>query len=214
MSEDSSVESDSKSYNEIPSLEDVEKIKRNYQPLTPSKKVYDVRLPDDITDFGQNFKDPVDSNKLDFTDAYEQVDLNPDTSKMKSVVSNIEKPSTPPLRRSTRDRKPVDILDPSPSLSQVGKSRLCNKKLRRSKSPSKKFPMKRPPTPKWTKVYNGKVLDELALVQFVCMTAIAEGQGTPVDINLLDLVDMSKAFAQTSSVDTNKTAKSEKYSLK
>ena len=133
---------------------------------------------------------------------------------MKSVVSNIEKPSTPPLRRSTRDRKPVDILDPSPSLSQVGKSRLCNKKLRRSKSPSKKFPMKRPPTPKWTKVYDGKVLDELALVQFVCMTAIAEGEGTPVDINILDLVDMSKAFAQTSSVDTSKTAKPEKYSLK
>ena len=74
--------------------------------------------------------------------------------------------------------------------------------------------MKRPPTPKWTKVYNGKVLDELALVQFVCMTAIAEGEGTPVDINLLDLVDMSKTFAQTSSVDTNKTAKPEKYSLK
>ena len=46
------------------------------------------------------------------------------------------------------------------------------------------------------------------------MTAIAEGQGTPVDINLLDLVDMSKAFAQTSSVDTKKTAKPEKYSLK
>ena len=46
------------------------------------------------------------------------------------------------------------------------------------------------------------------------MTAIAEVEGTPVDINLLDLVDMSKAFAQTSSVDTNKTAKPEKYSLK
>ena len=46
------------------------------------------------------------------------------------------------------------------------------------------------------------------------MTAIAEGEGTPVDINLLDLVDMSKAFAQTSSVDTKKTAKPEKYSLK
>ena len=54
--------------------------------------------------------------------------------------------------------------------------------------------MKRPPTPRWTKVYNGKVLDDLALVQFVCMTSIAEGEGTPVDINLLDLVDMSKIF--------------------
>ena len=74
--------------------------------------------------------------------------------------------------------------------------------------------MKRHPTPKWTKVYDGKVLDELALVQFICMTSIAEGEGTLVDINLLDLVDMSKAFAQTSSIDTKKTAKPEKYSLK
>ena len=70
--------------------------------------------------------------------------------------------------------------------------------------------MKRPPTPKWTKVYDGKVLDELALVQFVCMTSIAEGEGTPVDINMLDLVDMSKAFAQTSTItDSKKTAKPE-----
>ena len=75
--------------------------------------------------------------------------------------------------------------------------------------------MKRPPTPKWTKVYDGKVLDELALVQFVCMTSIAEGEGTPVDINMLDLVEMRKAFAQSSTIGySKKTAKSEKYSLK
>ena len=92
---------------------------------------------------------------------------------------------------------------------------MCNKKLRRLNSPPKRSPMKRPPTPSWTKVYDGKVLDELALVQFVCMTSIAEGEGTPVDINLLDLVDMSKAFAQTStSTDSKKTAKPEKHSLK
>ena len=47
--------------------------------------------------------------------------------------------------------------------------------------------MKRPLTPRYTKVYDGKVLDGYALVQFVCMTSIAEGEGTPVDINLLDL---------------------------
>ena len=41
------------------------------------------------------------------------------------------------------------------------------------------------------------------------MTCIAEGQGAPADINLLDLVDMSKAFAQTAKT----TAKPEKFSL-
>ena len=167
VSEDSSVESDSKSYNDIPSLEDVEKIRRNYHPMTPSKKVYDVTLPDKVTSMGKDPDDNDPFNRLDAKDAYDQVDLSSNGSKGRSIISNVEKPPTPSLRRSTRDKKPVDILDPSPSLSQIGKSRLCNKKLRRSKSPSKKFPMKRPPTPKWTKVYDGKVLDELALVQFV-----------------------------------------------
>ena len=46
--------------------------------------------------------------------------------------------------------------------------------------------MKWSPTPTYTKVYDGKVLDELALVHFVCMTSVAEGEGAPVDINLLD----------------------------
>ena len=215
VSEDSSVDSDSKSYNDIPSLEDLGKIKRNYQPTTPSKKVYDVSLPDSVDNIGQDSEDNDGSDKLDFTDAYEQVDLNSSPARRQPIISNIEKPPTPPLRRSGRNRKPVDILDPSPSLTQVGKSRKCNKKLRRSNSPPKRFPMKRPPTPKWTKVYGGKVLDGLALVQFICMTSIAEGEGTPVDINMLDLVDMSKAFAQTSTIgDSKKTVKPEKYSLK
>ena len=127
----------------------------------------------------------------------------------------MERPPTPPLRRSGRERRPVDILDPSPSLTQVGKSRMCNKKLRRSNSPPKRFPMKRPLTPRWTKVYHGKVLDDLALVQFVCMTSIAEGEGTPVDINLLGLVDTSKAFAQTyTTTDSKKITKPEIFSLK
>ena len=139
MSEDSSVESDSKSYNNIPSLEDVEKIRRNYHPTTPSKKVYDVTLPDKVTSIGKEPDDNDPLNRLDAKDAYEQVDLSSNRSKRRSVISNVEKPPTPPLRRSTRDKKPVDILDPSPSLSQVGKSRLCNKKLRRSNSPPKKF---------------------------------------------------------------------------
>ena len=108
----------------------------------------------------------------------------------------------------------MDILDLSPSLTPVGKSRMCNKKLRRSNYPPKRTPMKRPPAPRYTKFYDGRVLDEFALVQFVCMTYIAEGEGTPVDINLLDLVDMSKAFAQITTTDNKKAAKPEKYSLK
>ena len=108
----------------------------------------------------------------------------------------------------------MDILDPSPSLTQVEKSRKCNKKLRRSKSQPKRTPMKRPPAPVFTQVHDRKVLDEYAMVQFLCMTTIAEGEGTPVDINLLDLVDMSKAFSQTSTIDTKKTVKPEKFSLK
>ena len=52
-------------------------------------------------------------------------------------------------------------------------------------------------------------MDDLTAIQYLCMTCIAEGQGAPVDINLLDLVDMSKAFAQTAKT----TAKPEKFSL-
>ena len=46
------------------------------------------------------------------------------------------------------------------------------------------------------------------------MTSIGEDEGAPVDINLLDLVDMSKTFAQISAINYKKTAKPEKYSLK
>ena len=74
--------------------------------------------------------------------------------------------------------------------------------------------MKRRPAPSLTKVYDSKLLDEYVLIQFVCMTSMAEGEGSPVDINLLDLVDMSKAFAQISTTNNKKTAKPDKYSLK
>ena len=36
------------------------------------------------------------------------------------------------------------------------------------------------------------------------MTSIAEGEGPPFDINMLDLVDMSKAFAQISTTTDSK----------
>ena len=52
-------------------------------------------------------------------------------------------------------------------------------------------------------------LDEESIIKYVCLTSIAEGHGAPVDINILDIVDMSKAFAQTS----KSTAKPEKFSL-
>ena len=105
--------------------------------------------------------------KLDFTDAYDNVDIHLDPNGGQSIISNVERPPTPPLRRSRRERKPVDILDPSSSLTQVGKSRMCNKQLRRLNIPPKRTPMKRPPAPRYTKVYDGKVLDEYVLVQFV-----------------------------------------------
>ena len=45
------------------------------------------------------------------------------------------------------------------------------------------------------------------------MTSIAKDECAPVVINLLDLVDMSKDFAQISTTNNKKTAKPEKYYL-
>ena len=77
-----------------------------------------------------------------------KLNLDSNSNERQSIISNVERAPTPPLRRSSRERKSVDIFDPSPSLTQVGKSRMCNKKLRMSNSPPKIFPMKRPPTPR------------------------------------------------------------------
>ena len=74
--------------------------------------------------------------------------------------------------------------------------------------------MKRPPAPNFIRVSDRKVLDEYALVQFVFMTSVAEGEEASIDINILDVVDMSKAFALTSSTNTKTTEKPEKYSIK
>ena len=162
------------------------KVKREFYPMTPSKKVFDVTLPNTKTSI-DNYSDYMDElSKLDFTNAYEEVNLNSNYNERQSIISYVERTPTPPLRRSTRDRKSVDIFDPSRGLTKGRKSRMCNKKVRRSNSPPKRFPMERHPTPRWPEVYYGKVLDELALVQFVCMTSIAEGEVTPVDINMLD----------------------------
>ena len=87
--------------------------------------------------------------------------------------------------RSERNRKPVDRLDPSPSLTQVGKSRKCNEKLRRSNSPGKKTPMQRPPASNFIRVHDRNILDEYQLVQFICTTSKAEGEGDPVDMHKL-----------------------------
>ena len=38
--------SDNNSYNDIPQLEDVVKIRKDTSPISPSKKVFDVSLPD------------------------------------------------------------------------------------------------------------------------------------------------------------------------
>ena len=135
VNDDSSMDSDTKSYNDIPLLEDVVKVKRDFHPMTPSKKVFDVSLPDRRASIDKDSDNKDKSTKFDFTDAYDEVNLDSNSNERQSIISNVERPPTPPLRRSGRERKPVDILDPSPSLTQVGKSRMCNKKLRRSNSP-------------------------------------------------------------------------------
>ena len=160
------IRDSSKSYNDKQILGDVIKVRKDLNPMTPSKKVFDVSLPDRRSSIDKDSYNKDEPTKLDFTDANDEVNLDSNSNERQSIISNVERSPTPPLRRSGRERRPIDILDPSPSLTQVGKSRMCNKKLRRSNSPPKKFPMKRPPTSRWTKVYDGKVLDEFALVQF------------------------------------------------
>ena len=71
--------------------------------MTPSKKVYDVSLPDDVANISQNSEDPDDSNKLDFTDAYDQINLDSSPARRQPIISNVEKPPTPQLRKSSRD---------------------------------------------------------------------------------------------------------------
>ena len=44
--EQSSVDTDNHSYNDIPSLQDVLKVKKDKNPMTPRKKVFAFSLPD------------------------------------------------------------------------------------------------------------------------------------------------------------------------
>ena len=169
VEEESSVDTDNQSYNDIPSLQNVFKVNKEPSPVTPSKKVFDVSLPDT----GPNM--PKSPTKHDFSELYDTNEIESSPEEVEPIISNVERPPTPPLRRSGKCRKPFDRLDPSPRLTQVGKSRMCNKKLRILKSPSKKTSMRRPPAPKIIRVPDGKVPDQYALVQFVCMTSIIEG---------------------------------------
>ena len=72
MNDDSSMDSDTKSYNDIPLLEDVVKVKRDFHPMTPSKKVFDVTLPNTKTSIDNHSDNMDEPSKLDFTDAYEE----------------------------------------------------------------------------------------------------------------------------------------------
>ena len=56
---------------------------------------------------------------------------------------------------------------------------------------------------------NYRVTYEAAILQYLCMTSIAEGCEAPVDVNILDLVDTSKDFSQTAKT----AAKPEKFSF-
>ena len=124
---------------------------------------------------------PKGPTKLYFTEEYSN-DVESSPKEEELIVSNLERPPTPILRRLGMNRKPADRLYPSPSLTQVGKFRICSKKLRRSKSPAKKMPTKRSPVPKIMRVPDEKVLDQYSLVQIVCIASIAAGEGALDDI--------------------------------
>ena len=83
--------------NNVPGIEpenDVLKVNKESSPNAPTKKVFDVKLPDTGSD---NQDSPT---KLDFTDAYDDDHIQPDKHEDESNLSNVERPPTPPLRRS------------------------------------------------------------------------------------------------------------------
>ena len=127
--------------------------------MTSINNVFDVTSPytcsnNDTESYNQD--SPI---KLNFTDAYDDVNIRTDSHEDGPVISNVERSPRALSRRSRRVRKPVDRVDPSPSITPVEKarkSRKFNKNLRRSRSPPEKTPMKRLSAPTFTKVYNVK----------------------------------------------------------
>ena len=83
-------------------------------PFTPSEKVFNISLPDT----GPNM--PKSPTTLHFSEAYDTNDIESSSREAKSIMRNVKKPPAHLLRRSGRNKKPVDRLDPGPGLSQVG----------------------------------------------------------------------------------------------
>ena len=171
----------------------------DHKVISPSKAVFDVSLPDKVPKLYDDNASPT------------VVEDSP--SESTPIVSNVEEPTGHPAykaeeptgqpghRRSTRVKTKVDRYDPS--FTQTGKSRRCDKKLRkiRSKSPRHQCC--------FIQLQDLEELDHDTLIKYVCLTSIAEGHGAPSGVNLLDIAKMSKLFAQTSKT----TSKPEKYSL-
>ena len=53
------------------------KLRKDIKPMTPSKKLFDVTLPDTRLSTDGEPDDQSNPTKLDFTDAYEEVDIQP-----------------------------------------------------------------------------------------------------------------------------------------
>ena len=154
--------------------------------MLPNKPVIGISLP--ATGLG-DLKSP---NKIDFSEQVELHAATPAPRRVRLMVSNAEKPATPPLQRLSKDSKSVERYNPP--LTQVPGSR---KKLRnpRPKSP---ITVKSVNKPCFMQANDLKELYEKSIINYVCLTSLAKGHGGPVDANMLDIVDMSKAFAQIS----------------
>ena len=72
------LQDNNKSYNDIPSLEDVVKVKKDRNSMTPSKEVFDVTLSDTGSSNDTEPDNQDSPTKLDFTDAYDNVDIHRD----------------------------------------------------------------------------------------------------------------------------------------
>lgn len=70
VNEGSSIDSETIRYNDIPLLEDVIKVRKDLNHMTPSKKVFDVTALDTRASSDGHSNDQGDPTKLQFTDAY------------------------------------------------------------------------------------------------------------------------------------------------
>lgn len=96
VTEESSLDTDYQSYNDIPSLQDIVKIKRDLNHMTPSRKVFDVTLPDTRSNNDTEYDNHDSPTKLDFIKAYDVDDIQHGSHEDKNIISNVKKPLRPP----------------------------------------------------------------------------------------------------------------------